>query len=95
MTVVLVLAGAADEVPCTVPSPDADHVLPEGRCPACSAAPWRVSGGPQREVDDRVLVARAACRSCGAWVGELHVRFATLFGFEEDRRVLHGRARVY
>lgn len=82
---------------CRVPAPDADHVFPEGGCPACGHRSWRVSCAEPREVDDRLLVARARCRECEAtWVGDVVVSGLTLFGFDEDRRVLSGRyGRVF
>lgn len=96
MRVELQVPGASPR-PCRVVE-NADYVVPEGRCPnpMCrSGSPttdaFRVSGREQQEVGDYGLHAEAWCRSCGAVVGKLVVSEPTLFGFEEDRRVLSGR----
>ncbi len=87
---------------CTVPSPGVDYVVAEGACPEpkCRAGghggpPFHVSGATAQEVDDHELQAKARCRTCGAVVGVLAVDEITLFGFDEDRRVLGGPWRVY
>lgn len=41
------------------------------------------------------ITGRAECARCRSKVGVLTVKVVTLFGLEEDRRVLHGRPRVY
>ncbi len=47
-------------------------------------------------VNDRGTVkGKALCVECEAGRGELVVRLDTIFGLEEDDRVLNGRARVY
>lgn len=88
---------------CTVVD-GADHVLATGTCPnpRCLDAAlggrlgtFPVSGATMHEVDDRELHAQAGCRVCGKVIGVLVVDELTLFGFHEDRAVLHGRPRVY
>ena len=71
-----------------------------GRCPndKCCAQPFLVVGCPvpQDGDDPEVLKAGAYCCSCRDPVGYLYARHArTIFGAEEDARVLHGRLRVY
>lgn len=66
-----------------------------GACPCCRAVPFRVAGeGQEREGHD-TYAARARCIDCDKHVGTVHARVDTIFGIEEDERVLHGRCRVY
>jgi hypothetical protein len=72
-------------------------VVIEGACPACKVSPFLVAGfaGTMTEGHD-TYEARAGCVGRGAVLGKLVVHVSTLFGIEEDRRVLlDGRARVY
>ena len=39
--------------------------------------------------------ADAHCLACGETIGVLRVKMSTIFGIEEDKRVLNGRCRVY
>jgi hypothetical protein len=47
------------------------------------------------EVGHDTHTAKAGCARCGATVGTIKVAFNTLFGIEEDARVLNSRCRVY
>ena len=68
----------------------------QGKCPACGAEPFQVQGnGTHRMPDDRTLRAGGRCRNCSEAVGYIYARPNTIFGLEEDERVLHGRCRVY
>jgi len=66
----------------------------EGDCPACFK-PLRVVGKGRRVVNDRYYAADGHCAACLSHVGEIQAHPDTLFGIEEDERVLNGRARVY
>lgn len=67
--------------------------LGESQCPKCNAIKVR-GGGKSRESDD-TWRADAYCLECREPRGMLRVRVDTLFGIEEDERVLNGRCRVY
>jgi len=86
--------GVGDVRDCTQPHPHADYVLPSGACPACKATPWKIQGGEVTRGHD-TYTAPARCVACGERVGALQVQVSTLFGLEEDERVLYGRCRVY
>lgn len=79
-----------------LPYDAADHVVAEGACPACKAAPFAVRGrGVNQKTFDEYR-ATAECCGCGATLGTLVAEVSTIFGIEEDERVLlHGRCRVY
>lgn len=67
-----------------------------GRCPACSADGLRVIGDKRRQtIGHDTVTAPALATCCGATVGTVRVELDTIFGLEEDERVLHGRCRVY
>jgi hypothetical protein len=63
-------------------------------CPTCRAAqpPIRGTGITHRGHD--TYYARAIARCCGAAL-RMETRVDTIFGIEEDERVLRGRPRVY
>jgi hypothetical protein len=94
MKVVLISEGARR--PCTLPHKECDHVVAEGACPHCKATPFKVAGGGmQPSADDQAYEATARALCCGKGVGTLRAEMNTLFGVEEDERVLNGRCRVY
>ncbi len=68
----------------------------DGECPGCKASPFLIAGhGAHRMPDDRTLKAGMRCVACGDPVGWCYWRPDTVFGLEEDERVLNGRPRVY
>lgn len=71
-----------------VPFIGAEYVEVEGVC--CG----RVHGRGIRATTHDTYVAEAECE-CGKRVGTMHTKVSTIFGIEEDERVLYGRARVY
>ena len=73
--------------PCAIPQIDG----PE--CPACGEA-LRVRC-PNYETTGATAAGAAVCGVCDAHVGQLTITFNTIFGQEEDQRVLNGRCRVY
>lgn len=79
----------------SVPEPSASGVdVPGTLCPHCKV-PLRVGGAKKRIGGHDYYQAEAGCLNCEAYVGELRLYVSTLFGLEEDERVLRGRARVY
>ena len=79
------------------PNPEtADNAIVDGACPSCACEPFYVKGThPRRMPDDRTLRSGGYCLHCGDPVGWIYAQPDTLFGLEEDDRVLHGRCRVY
>lgn len=68
----------------------------EGACPGCCASPFYVKCHAASRVDRDTMRAGSRCVACGDPVGYVYLRADTIFGLEEDERVLvHGRARVY
>ena len=68
----------------------------DGRCPSCNRGNFRVIGDVKRQtITGHDIGAPALALCCGQEVGEVRVEFSTIFGLEEDQRVLNGRARVY
>lgn len=85
-----------------VPFEGADHVVVGGvdKCPSCGRecekeTPFKVRGTGNHPIDHDTFSANAVALCCGAWVGTIRVKVDTIFGIEEDRRVLNGRCRVY
>jgi hypothetical protein len=68
----------------------------DGRCPSCGRGELRVIGDIHRQrVGSHEVTAPALALCCGQEVGEVRAELSTIFGLEEDRAVLNGRARVY
>jgi hypothetical protein len=70
----------------------------EGTCPGCGVSPFWLCGNyarpnPNRPYDE--LRSGGKCVKCGDSVGWVYTRVDTIFGIEEDRRVLAGRWKVY
>jgi hypothetical protein len=73
-----------------------DRVLVYTDCPSCkSSSPIEVRGRGITRHDHDTCYAVAEHIKCGASIGELRVKVSTIFGIEEDRRVLNERCRVY
>lgn len=65
-------------------------------CPACKRKPADIQGKDPEWLDEATCQANAVCLDCGKPVGILQAIIGTLFGLEEDRRVLQlGPWRVY
>lgn len=80
----------------TVDQDSGGQVIVGIACPHC-AEPLRARGNGKRIAsDDRAYEADAHCVACGSPVGLMRVEMSTLFGLQEDERVLlAGRCRVY
>jgi hypothetical protein len=79
---------------CSVPYEGAAFVLVDGwACPTCKRS--GVAGRNQRIESHDTYASDAGCADCKVVVGVLRVQLSTLFGLEEDERVLNGRCRVY
>jgi hypothetical protein len=79
-----------------LPMPDGGSptvTIPGATCDHCRKPLEVVGRHPER--DDRSMRSRAHCAACDDHQGLLVVEFSTLFGAEEDDRVLNGRPRVY
>ncbi|TMQ09574.1 MAG: hypothetical protein E6J90_14075 [Deltaproteobacteria bacterium] len=63
-------------------------------CPSCHAAQPQIRGTGITHHDHNTYYARAVAQCCGAAL-RMETRVDTIFGIEEDERVLRGRARVY
>ena len=81
---------------CKVPFEGADHAVAEGYCPHCMVTPLKVAGvkGTMAKGHD-TYTSDGGCLACNTVLGKLVVTVNTLFGIEEDERVLAGRCRVY
>lgn len=83
------------------PSDCGHFAIVEMECQACGANPTPVQGESMHIDGHDTYAADATCRKsvsgtvCGSAVGVLRCRVSTLFGLEEDHRVIHGRCRVY
>lgn len=101
----------AKRVRARVPFDAAAYVLVPGLCPSCghkvaeADVPrdareqrdwWPCAGlkGSMVRGHD-TYTSLAGCTACGKLAGKLVVTVSTIFGIEEDERVLNGRARVY
>lgn len=73
--------------PARVPFDGADHVLAQVCC-------GKIVGSNPRAPEHDTYESDAHC-ACGKPVGKIRVRVSTIFGIEEDERVLYGRCRVY
>ena len=62
-------------------------------CSGCGA--FRIAGSKPHVEEDSKITATAVCLGCRAPCGTLVVSTETLFGLEEDDRMLNGRPRVY
>lgn len=78
----------------TLPYECAEFVIVDDvDCPRCGK-PLAVQSGQPRVDHDRYR-ALAWCVVCKAKIGEMVVVVDTIFGIEEDERVLNARCRVY
>lgn len=50
---------------------------------------------PNYSRDEGGYSGQAECVRCRSQISEMRVEVSTLFGLDEDERVLHGRCRVY
>ncbi len=68
-------------------------------CVECGMSPMHVAGTGMHFASGKdrhdTYEAIACCTQCRVRVGTLRVRMNTLFGIEEDERVLNGRCRVF
>jgi len=98
MTITLTLHDGRAVTP-RLPYVDAAYVVADGlHCECSPDYPLEVAGGRTTTSDDgRIVTAPAGCVRCKGSVGVLSVDLGegSLFGPEEDQRVLHGRPRVY
>ena len=83
------------DLKCKLPHDGAVAVDVELACPGCKVEPMAVRTD-EREIEGHdTYVGTAYCCACKTVVGQLRVKMSTVFGLEEDERVLNGRPRVY
>jgi hypothetical protein len=63
-------------------------------CLSCHTARPQIRGAGITHHDHDTYYARAVARCCGAAL-RMETRVDTIFGIDEDERVLRGRPRVY
>ena len=94
MRVFLEIAG--DRYAAKVPFDGASYVEVDIRCPMCAEeGPIRVQGLGISERTHDEYRATALHLECDRPIGRLIAQVSTIFGIEEDERVLNGRPRVY
>lgn len=72
-----------------------DHVVVTGKCHHCGAEPFKVRGKGISSNDRDAYYADGHCVACDNFVGTIRAKVDTLFGIEEDERVLAGPWKVY
>ena len=83
------------------PETESARVLDLATCPRCGYKPHpergvRVQGKGKRITGHDVYEADGYAACCGQPLGTIRAVVSTVFGVEEDERVLyHGRCRVY
>ena len=81
---------------CVLPFPESPLVDVAGECPHCQNIPFKARGDGNITRGHDTYEARALCCNCGVYVGQIVAKVSTIFGIEEDDRVLNGsRCRVY
>ena len=83
-----------------LPFPECDFVYVPGACAKCGAkvgGKFKVQGRPGSRVRTyNTYESDARCVACQQSIGKLVATVSTIFGIEEDERViLYGRPRVY
>lgn len=76
----------------TLPFRNCDHVVVGI---ACSCGSVNVRGSGIREKTHDTYIADAVCCGCGKQRGAIRAKVSTIFGIEEDERMLSSVARVY
>jgi len=71
------------------------HLVVRGACPKCAHEPFCVAGSGRHIGGRDFYVSDAVCLECRERVGEIQVKVETIFGLEEDERMLNGPWRVY
>lgn len=90
-------AGAHMLIPVELPFASCDYVVAPSEviCSACKSKRTHLQGRfSTRHFDHDTHYSNVYCE-CGEFLGELQAKVDTIFGIEEDERVLLGRPRVY
>jgi len=78
----------------TLPFPEADHAVVAGwECPTCGGD--KVAGRARRIENHDTYAAEAGCVACRKIIGTIRVKVSTLFGIEEDERVMSMGVKIY
>lgn len=75
--------------------PRGEFGIAQGDCPSCGVPEFALQGHGIEQVDEETIRAACRCFNCNDPVGYVYHRESTIFGREEDERVLRGRCRVY
>lgn len=87
--------GNPKPVECHKPYEAANFVRYDGQCPRCLSTPLDLKLMGEIEQHKEHHYAPVGCHLCGAHVGTIKETPESIFGEDEDRRVLHGRYHVY
>jgi len=89
------------QLPAKLPFEGCDYIIVGDACPGCAASvkdyAGKIQGVPGTMIRGYdTYTSDARCVGCETILGKIVVTMSTIFGLEEDERVLvHGRARVY
>jgi len=93
MKLTLIMEG--DRTRLKMPKDGATAILvPKQSCPHCKKE-LTVTGGGKHIKNQDTYAAPAICVACNMYVGELELQVSTLFGLEEDERVLSMGVKIY
>ena len=81
---------------CKLPYEGCEHVVaPKEAHPECADDEGVSLRGGNYQTGHDEYTASCFCATCGTNLGTMVVKVSTIFGIEEDNRVLNGRWRVY
>lgn len=93
---IFVLLSNKDEREGSLKHSSAERVDVEGVCPSCGHTPFQVcgiGGKTVRRFDN--IQQDAMCLECETVIGTVKAVFDTIFGLDEDERVLKGPQKVF
>ena len=87
---------SGERMKCSQPFAEADFADVDGRCLVCGTTPFRVQGtGRRPSSDGQAWEAGGIAVCCNKHAGTIRVETGTLFGVEEDERVLAMGIKIY
>lgn len=95
MKIAIHIEGETEPREASLPDRSSSFVVASGACPLCRHAPLHASGSGEQVTGHDTITSACVCRTCDKRIGSIVVTMDSLFGIEEDRRVLNGRCRVY
>lgn len=93
MKITVKLKSGGKAIAAKLPYEGAKYVTTDAECP--SKGHYLDVAGGDPNVGHNTIEAPAVCCACKEHVGTIVVKVSTIFGIEEDARVLNGRCRVY